>query len=112
MPTWNYDERFTLPRTGDCVGTIQEAEEYVVNKAIDKHEFFEFAKHRVDALEAWVTQELIVTGYFSQLLLRLASSLSNVHLRTMLLKVAVGEHGSLKTDGLAGDSHPWLLHEL
>jgi len=79
--------------------------------AIEAHRFFELARGEPDLLRLWVSQECVVTGPFSQLLLLVACDLENVHLRAAFLDVVVGEHGPV-SDGVARTAHPYLLYRL
>ena len=108
--TWNYDEWFAKPAALQHKA-LKDAEAYVKEIRLDKHPFFTIAQRSVDALLLWTKQELVMTGPFSRIVLRAASMVENVHIRSILMEVAHGEHGKL--DGVfAKASHPWLLHLL
>jgi hypothetical protein len=109
--SWDYDEYFQPVGTPTRHPVIFEADKYVENLHVERHPFFSVAMRSTEALELWVTQELVVTNPFSQLVLRAASLFNNVHLRAAVTEVAVGEHGRVK-NGNAERSHPWLLHLL
>lgn len=109
--TWNYRDWFDPPRVGARHSVVAEAEQYLMERAIERHPFFSFAATSGDALALWVTQEIVVTGPVAQCILRIAAQLRNVHTRSRLVAVARGEHSPLR-DGVASRSHPWLLHKL
>ena len=108
---WKYDEWFAPPIIAGPHPAVTEAERYLIDQHIERHPFFAYAASSREALTTWVSQEIVVTGFFSQALLRVAALISNVHLRTMMMKVIEGEHGRLD-DNTARWSHPWLLHKL
>jgi pyrroloquinoline quinone (PQQ) biosynthesis protein C len=108
---WQYDVWFAPPRNVTRHPAVSEALRYASDRRIDSHPFFRKASKSKQALELWVSQELIVTGAFSQILLRVCAMIENVHVRTMVMEVVDGEHGPLRA-GMAGASHPWLLHQL
>jgi Iron-containing redox enzyme len=109
---WSYQAQFLYNLEGAEHEVLNIAADYVNQVAIENHPFFHLAAKSRPVLEAWVTQELVVTGPFAQLLLNLAAQIDNVHVRTMVVHVAYGEHGALSPDGHAYASHPWLLHKL
>lgn len=109
---WKYDPFFEPVRGDRHHPAIEAAEKYVVDKKLEEHEFFEYGKTSLNALKIWVTQELIVTGPFSQLIFKVCANIKNVHVRGMLAEVAAGEHGPLNAERVATSSHPWLLHKL
>src|SRR5207245_1650604 len=76
-----YDEWFAVPALVPRHPSVVAALRYATECRIQAHEFFQFAGRSPAALVMWVSQELVVTGRFSQAALRLASSLENVHLR-------------------------------
>jgi Iron-containing redox enzyme len=108
---WYYDEWFKVPRTTPVHEVIVEAGKFVDDSRIEEHPYFTFVSSSKDALRVWVSQELVVTNPFSQLLLRFGASIRNVHIRTMVMDVAHGEHGRIR-NGVAKLAHPWLLHQL
>ncbi|MDI1463223.1 iron-containing redox enzyme family protein [Catellatospora sp. KI3] len=108
---WHYDEWFA-PVAGDVSHpAIIESITYVDESRIQDHPFFAAAGVSRDILRLWVSQELIVTNPFAQLLMNLAASLGHVHIRSMIMQIARGEHGPLR-DRVAPLAHPWLLHQL
>jgi hypothetical protein len=78
---------------------------------IESHPFFSIASSDRQALVLWAGQEAVVTNPFSQLLLRVISSIKNVHVRSILMPVVHGEHSPVR-DGIAERSHPWLIWRL
>lgn len=52
-----------------------------------------------------------MTNAFSQLVLRAASQIRNVHVRAILTEIAYGEHGRAR-GGFAKRAHPWLLERM
>lgn len=108
---WSYSDWFEPSSASDAHQVIALGEEYVEQVAIENHEFFVLASHSVEALKIWVGQELVVTGPTAKLMLRLASMIDNVHLRSRMAAVAWGEH-SIPKNGIARRAHPWLLHRL
>lgn len=90
---------------------VEEAFAIEREAAISKHPFFHVAMKNRMALTFWAGQEAVVTNPFSQILFKVLANIKNVHIRTLLLPVAVGEHGVLQS-GTARKSHPWLLWEL
>src|SRR5258708_32609125 len=110
MP-WTYEHWFHEPKVAEDYGLVAAAEAYIAARALDQHPYFHLAAQSVDALKLWVTQELIMTGPFSQIVLRAPSVFENVHLRPMIMEVARGEHGPVRGH-LAPTAHPWLLHRL
>jgi len=108
---WNHGLWFKPPTESAHHARVKDALELVDKSEIDLHPFFELAAGSRAALRSWVGQELIVTGPFTQQLLRLAARVENVHLRAMVTEVAYGEHHHLKGT-TAEKSHPWLLDRL
>jgi Iron-containing redox enzyme len=111
MSTWDYRRSFFLPTPSVSRDAFRSANRIQAAARIQDHQFFTAAAVDAEALRLWVSQEAVVTGPFSQLLLALASLIKNVHLRAQFLLIATGEHNDLR-DGAAEDSHPWLLHRL
>jgi hypothetical protein len=109
--SWDYKGYFDSHAPHDPHAAILQANTYQEAAAIENHPFFEVASQDREALRLWTSQEAIVTGPFSQLLLLAAARIDNVHLRAGLIEVIRGEHNNLK-DGVAQSSHPWLLHKL
>ncbi len=110
---WEYSDYF-LPNDqwdGRWHPVITKIETYLKDNALDQHPFFELAASNRGVLRLWVTQELVMTNSFSQIVLRAASNVRNVHVRSILCEVASGEHGRFRRGG-AFKSHPWLLHKL
>jgi hypothetical protein len=81
------------------------------NAKVEEHPFFDLAKQRRQALVLWASQEAIVTNPFSQVLFRVLSNIKNVHIRSILLPVVLGEHSAIR-NGIAENSHPWLIWRL
>lgn len=88
-----------------------DAQSIADDSGLTNHPFFVTAKESPDLLRLWVSQEAMVTGPFTQLLLLAAGQISNVHLRARFMEVVNGEHNHMR-DGLALHSHPWLLYQL
>jgi hypothetical protein len=108
---WSYADWFEPLEPSEPHDCIKLGEQYVEHVAIETHEFFSLASQSVEALKVWVGQELVVTGPTAKLMLRLASMIDNVHLRSRMAAVAWGEH-SIPKNGIARRAHPWLLHRL
>ena len=111
---WTFKDHFEPPRLRDdqeLDPTIQAARAYLALAAIDHHPFFHIAIGNREALQIWAAQESVITNYFSQTLFSMMALIKNVHLRSVLLPVAVGEHSALK-GGQAVGSHPHLLAKL
>jgi len=108
---WLYREWFHEPAPAADFGIVDAAESHITSSALERHPFFAVAADSADALRLWVSQELVMTGPFSQIVLRAASLFDNVHLRAMVMEVARGEHGSVR-GRKAPVAHPWLLHQL
>jgi hypothetical protein len=108
---YDYADWFMPPRDHEQHPTVTAAMAYADDSAVESHDFWRLADESRDVLSAWVTQELVVTGAFAQCVLRLGSTINNVHLRAMFMVVAEGEHGRVR-EGVATRSHPWLLHRL
>jgi hypothetical protein len=106
-----FDDWFEPPVSKDQHPAVVDALKYADESGIEDHEFFRIAASSSTALRIWVSQELVVTGPFSQALLRLAALLPNVHLRAMMMIVINGEHGRVVKQRAPG-SHPWLLNQL
>jgi hypothetical protein len=90
---------------------VREAEKIERDAKIEKHPFFEVARDSKEAMILWTSQEAIITNPFSQILFSVLGKLKNVHLRSLLLPVVDGEHSRLK-NGIAKNSHPWLMWKL
>lgn len=90
---------------------VAEAEAIERAAQIENHGFFPFAKRTPQALVLWASQELIVTNPFSQILARVFAQIDNVHVRSLLLPVLIGEHSGVR-QGVAANSHPWLIWKL
>ena len=90
---------------------VDEARAIERGAKIENHAFFGLAKRNPRALLVWASQEAIVTNPFSQLLLRAIGNIKNVHIRSLLIPVVAGEHSHLK-NGIAHESHPWLIWTL
>lgn len=111
MSNYIFDDWFEPPQPSERHPSVADALKYADESGIEDHHFFQVAQGSPQALRAWVGQELVVTGPFSQALLRLAALLPNVHLRAMMMIVIDGEHGRV-TKLTAPGSHPWLLNRL
>jgi hypothetical protein len=111
LDSWRYAELFE-PLTGSSThSVVDRVEAYVESVELQHHPFFAQAAVSKSALTLWVSQELVMTNAFSQLVMYAASRITNVHARAVLAEVAYGEHGRAKR-GLAKASHPWLLNQL
>jgi pyrroloquinoline quinone (PQQ) biosynthesis protein C len=108
---WSYEQYFSAPIGDASHPAIVQASDLVDNCGIADHPFFGVASSSQSVLRSWVSQELVVTNPFSQMLMQLANAIDNVHIRTMVMQVAFGEHGPLR-GRLAPVAHPWLLHQL
>jgi len=111
VSTYSFDDWFEAPGHEERHPVVSAALNYADESGIEKHAFFSFAARSPEALRIWVSQELIVTGPFSQALLRLSALEKNVHLRAMMMIVINGEHGRVIKQKAPG-SHPWLLNQL
>lgn len=111
MENFRYDDWFEPAGYTVRVPKVSAALAYADECGIAGHDFFKVASESPAALKMWVSQELIVTGPFSQALLRLAALIFNVHLRARVMIVINGEHGRVKEQS-APNSHPWLLNQL
>lgn len=109
LASWSYADFFSPPTGLGLHPIIKEVENYILNIKLENHEFFIEASHNKAALRIWMTQELVMTNAFSQIVLNSASKIKNVHERSMLTEVAFGEHG-IARNGFAKRSHPWLLN--
>ncbi|HWA74166.1 MAG TPA: iron-containing redox enzyme family protein [Polyangiaceae bacterium] len=110
LENWSYDARF-LPVPRGFHPVVAEVAASVECCRLHEHPFFELAARERAALGIWLSQELVMTNAFSQLLMYAASNLVNVHQRAVLSEIAFGEHGAVR-GGLARRAHPWLLHRL
>lgn len=108
---WRHEEWFAPAPPVEPHAVLALADKLVVDCPIERHPFFRHAARSRQTLRIWATQELVVTGPFSQLLLALAAKISNVHIRAMVVEVAYGEHGT-PGESIASGSHPWLLERL
>lgn len=109
---WDHGESFNPPIPCERRHEgIERAIEYVALSGIGAGEFFSIAARSRLALKLWVSQEIITTGPFSQLVLKTASRIRNVHVRAMVTQVVYGEHHRVRA-GVASASHPWLLDML
>jgi hypothetical protein len=89
----------------------KEAESIERNARIEDHEFFRYARSNSKALVLWASQEAVVTNPFSQILFTVLARIPNVHVRSILMPVVVGEHSAVR-HGVADKSHPWLIWRL
>lgn len=110
LDAWNY-RKFFLPTDTPMHPVVDEVEKYIVSRDLSRHPFFGYARRDRGALELWLAQELVMTNAFSQIVLAAASRVQNVHVRSILVEVAAGEHGHVRS-GVAKRAHPWLLHGL
>jgi hypothetical protein len=110
LEDWQYGSFFdpVAPPETDLTEAL---EELVLDAKLDEHPFFDLAARTQSALWLWASQELVMTNAFSQIVLRAASQIGNVHARAVLAEVAYGEHGRVRS-GLAKRAHPWLLEQL
>lgn len=104
-------EYFRPANTASDHAFVDEAEAIERHAKIEGHPFFAVAKQQRGALLLWASQEAIVTNPFSQILFQVLANIKNVHVRSILLPVAVGEHSAL-SKGIAERSHPWLIWRL
>jgi hypothetical protein len=108
---WDHRLWFEPPAPMEMLSEVRDAMALVDNSGIEDHPFFAAAAKSKLFLKIWVSQELVVTGPFSQLLLDLASRIDNVHIRAKVSRVAAAEHGPIR-NGVAYHAHPWLLYAL
>jgi hypothetical protein len=108
---WSYPSYFEPFSASDLPDAVIRANEYQEAASIQDHRFFQIALVSRDALRLWASQEAVITGPFSQLLLLVAARIDNVHLRAGLVEVIRGEHNN-PGNQVARHSHPWLLHKL
>jgi hypothetical protein len=111
MKEWKYSLFFDPLSDVPAHPVVQVIEQYIEHRQLDKHPFFELARDSKSALTLWAAQELVMTNAFSQLVLRAASCIPNVHARAVLVEIASGEHGFSRR-GIAKNAHPWLLSQL
>jgi len=111
LESWHYDSWFMPPPQVPLHPVVEEIEAYIDEVALQRHPFFDKARQSPDALILWVSQELVMTNAFSQIVLNAASRIVNVHLRAIFAEVAFGEHGVVR-HGMAKRAHPWLLEQL
>ena len=108
---WDYSSFFDPVTDLALNRTIQDVEAAVEGARLDQHPFFAAAAESRAALDLWVSQELVMTNAFSQIVLAAASHIQNVHARSIMTEIAYGEHGRAKA-GFAKGAHPWLLERL
>src|SRR5690349_3176645 len=108
--TFDYSAHFSVPAPFEPT-VLERVEAYVVARRLEDHPYFHYALERPEALSVWLSQELVMTNVFSQIVLFAASRVENVHVRAALCAVASGEHGSLR-NGKARRAHPALLDQL
>jgi len=111
LNNWSYTKHFLPPAFSGLHPVIEDVEQYIEATNLSSHEFFAIAANSELALKMWLSQELVMTNAFSQVVLAAASRVPNVHVRAVLAEVAYGEHGHVR-EGLARRAHPWLLHRL
>lgn len=112
VDNWNYERFFDPPVRNEGLAMVEDDVERLVGDAqLDKHPFFDHAREKSDLILLWVSQELVTTNAFSQIVLSAASRIDNVHQRAVLAEVAYGEHGRMR-NGLAKAAHPWLLEQM
>ncbi len=111
LEDWDYDAHFYGVEVDDLHPVVQRVEDYIDHVDLASHRFFATAAVSIQALELWMSQELVMTNAFSQIVLSAAGRVANVHTRSILAEVAYGEHGRSRS-GLAAKSHPWLLHKM
>lgn len=108
---WKYRQFFErLPDVPENP-VVREIEEYIDERRLDEHPFFQLAIDSKAVLALWASQELVMTNAFSQIVLRAASLIPNVHARAVLAEIAFGEHGAARR-GFAKHAHPQLLDQL
>lgn len=111
LDEWCYGSWFDAPIATGLPSVRPAAERLAADAELEKHPFFICALADPRAVLCWLTQELIITNAFSQLVLAAAAVLPNVHHRSILAEVASGEHGKFR-DGAARAAHPSLLERL
>jgi len=111
LDRWEYSELFDPMPAVDYTSLMSDVRHLARSANLPSHPFFKLAAREMSALELWVTQELVMTNSFSQLVLYAAAQTCNVHARAILTEIAKGEH-ELVDDGGAFESHPWLLERL
>lgn len=111
LSTWQYDSFFDPIPNSAGTDLTSELEQLVEDARLDQHEFFAMARRSKNALTLWVSQELVMTNTFSQLVLAAAAQIRNVHARAVLAEIAYGEHGRSR-QGIAKRAHPWLLERM
>jgi hypothetical protein len=112
---WSFDKHFRSAQQNAADAAqfpaIIEARLLLSRCEIGEHKFFSYAANHREALMWWTSQEAVITNHFSQVLFRLLSTIENVHVRSILAPVVVGEHSALR-EGIAYGSHPHLLSKL
>lgn len=111
LESWDYADFFIPQTLTEVHPVVQEVEAYIESVHLEEHAFFQTAMSSKKAIELWVSQELVMTNAFSQIVLQASSYIPNVHIRAILSEVAFGEHHTSR-HGCAKRSHPWLLHQL
>ena len=109
---WRFDDYYTpIDPAAGPTSIIGSARLIVKDSSIANHPFFGFTRTHRAALVEWAKQECVVTNHFSFALLSLLAKIKNVHLRSLLIPIVVGEHSPVR-DGYAYHSHPHLLSKL
>jgi hypothetical protein len=111
MSHWKYSLFFNRLLDVRENPVVREIERYINERRLDEHPFFRLAFNSKAVLSLWVSQELVMTNAFSQMVLRAASYIPNVHARAVMAEIAFGEHGTARR-GFAEHAHPQLLDQL
>lgn len=109
---WSFPMYFQPLRNGPFADAVNRANIIADNCGIGDHEFFSIAANEPNLLRFWASQEAVTTNAFSQLLLLCCATIENVHARSQFLPVVTGEHSLKLRNGIASNSHPWLLKNL
>lgn len=112
MNGWIFDDYFAPLQAPIALPQfIERSREIVAKSAIESHPFFSLARENPSALNEWTKQECVITNHFSLALLAMMASITNVHVRSLLMPVVAGEHSPIR-HGRAYGSHPNLLAKL
>jgi hypothetical protein len=112
LDDWDYAAYFDpAADASSCTPIDDEVERYIEEVELEKHPFFDRAISNRSTLALWVSQELVMTNAFSQIVLSAAAQCRNVHARAVLTEIAWGEHGRMR-NLVANRAHPWLLEQL
>ena len=102
LDNWNYSAFFDRIPKRSAERLTGELDFLVAEACLDQHPFFGAAERSLDVLSLWVSQELVMTNAFSQLVLSAASRIQNVHTRAVLAEIAYGEHGKSRRQSQSG----------